>query len=64
MKAMIFQNLVDMYGNIPYSDALKGLNSIAPKFDDQKAVYEDLIKLLDTAITYQSKCVRSECHWF
>jgi hypothetical protein len=51
MKAMVFQNLVDMYGNIPYSDALKGLGSIAPKFDDQKAVYEDLIKLLDTAIT-------------
>jgi hypothetical protein len=51
MKAMVFQNLVDMYGNIPYSDALKGLNSIAPKFDDQKAVYEDLIKLLDSGIT-------------
>jgi hypothetical protein len=51
MKAMIYQNLVDMYGNIPYSDALKGLNSIAPKFDDQKAVYEDLIKLLDSGIT-------------
>jgi len=51
MKAMIFQNLVDLYGNIPYSDALKGLSSIAPKFDDQKAVYDGLIKLLDSATT-------------
>jgi hypothetical protein len=50
MQTMVFQNLVDLYGNIPYTDALKGLNSLAPKFDDQKAVYEDLIKKLDTAI--------------
>ena len=51
MKAYLFGALVDMYGNVPYSDALKGLNSLAPKFDDQKAIYEDLIKVLDTAIT-------------
>lgn len=50
MKAYLFQALVDMYGNVPYSDALKGVGSLAPKFDDQKAIYEDLIKLLDEAI--------------
>lgn len=50
MKAYIFQALVDLYGNIPYSDALKGVGSLAPKFDDQKAVYEGLITLLDQAI--------------
>lgn len=50
MKALLYHQLVDMYGNVPYSDALKGLGSLAPKFDDQKAVYEDLIKLLDEAI--------------
>ena len=26
------------------ADALKGVGSLAPKFDDQKAVYEDLNK--------------------
>ena len=51
MKAMLFQQLVDMYGNVPFSDALKGTASLAPKFDDQKAVYESLIKLLDEAIS-------------
>lgn len=51
MKAYVYQSLVDMYGNVPYSDALKGLGSLAPKFDDQKAVYEGLITLLDGAIT-------------
>jgi hypothetical protein len=50
MKAMLFQQLVDMYGSVPYSDALKGVGSLAPKFDDQKAIYEDLIKSLDDAI--------------
>jgi hypothetical protein len=51
MKAYVTQILVDLYGNIPYSEALKGLGNLAPKFDDQKAIYEDLIKVLDTAIT-------------
>ncbi len=51
MKAYIYQQIVDQYGNAPYTDALKGLGSLGPKFDDQKAIYEDLIKVLDTAIT-------------
>jgi len=51
LKAYVTQILVDLYGNIPYSDALKGTGSLAPKFDDQKTIYEDLIKVLDTAIT-------------
>jgi hypothetical protein len=50
MKALLFQQLVDLYGNIPYTDALQGATILAPKFDDQKAVYESLIKLLDEAI--------------
>lgn len=51
MKAYIMHQVVDVYGNAPYTDALKGVASLAPKFDDQKAIYEDLIKVLDTAIT-------------
>jgi len=51
LKAYTYQIMVDLYGNIPYTDALKGGGSLAPKFDDQKAIYEDLIKVLDTAIT-------------
>jgi hypothetical protein len=51
MKAYIYQMLVDMYGDVPYKDALKGTSALAPKFDAQKDIYEDLIKVLDTAIT-------------
>ena len=50
MKAMLYQQLVDMYGNIPYTEALKGASILAPKFDDQKTVYESLITSLDEAI--------------
>jgi hypothetical protein len=51
LKAYVYQMLVDMYGNVPYTEALKGTSVLAPKFDDQKFIYEDLIKVLDTAIT-------------
>ena len=51
LKAYVMQIIVDIHGNAPYTDALKGSASLAPKFDDQKAIYEDLIKVLDTAIT-------------
>src|SRR5688572_18832490 len=51
LKAYVFQMMVDLYGNVPYTDALKGTASLAPTFDDQKTIYEDLIKVLDTAIT-------------
>ena len=51
MKAYLMQQVVDVYGNVPYNDALKGTASLAPKFDDQKAIYDDLIKVLDTAVT-------------
>ncbi|MGV3560021.1 SusD/RagB family nutrient-binding outer membrane lipoprotein [Larkinella arboricola] len=50
MKAMMFQQLVDLYGNVPYTEALKGGTVLAPKFDDQKTIYESLITLLDEAI--------------
>ncbi|HEY0060395.1 MAG TPA: SusD/RagB family nutrient-binding outer membrane lipoprotein, partial [Flavisolibacter sp.] len=50
MKSYVMQQVVDVYGNAPYSEAFKGAALLAPKFDDQKAIYEDLIKVLDSAI--------------
>ena len=45
-----FELLVDTYNNIPFSDALKGLGSLSPKYDDAKAIYPALANMLDTAI--------------
>lgn len=50
MKAMHFQILVDTYGNIPYSQALLGVGTAQPTYDDAKAVYEDLFKQIDAGL--------------
>jgi len=51
MKAYLIQNLVDLWGNVPYSEAFKATEgNLKPKYDDQKAIYEDLILKLDAAI--------------
>lgn len=51
MQAMLFQRLVDMYNNVPYSQALKLRSYVTPTYDGGQNIYEDLIKKLDTAIT-------------
>lgn len=51
MKVYLFQTLVDTYGNIPYSQALKaGEGILKPTFDDQQTIYEDLVVQLDAAM--------------
>ena len=50
MKAYNYQTLVDLYGNVPYTEALQGTGVSKPKYDDAKAIYDDLGKRMDTAI--------------
>lgn len=50
MKAYNFQTLVDLYGNIPYSEALQGTLKSKPKYDDAKSIYDSLAKKMDEAI--------------
>ena len=51
MKAYIMQNLVDIWGNVPYSQAFGATSGILkPKYDDQKKIYEDLEVKLTAAI--------------
>ena len=53
LKSMLFGNLTDYYGDIPYSDALHGnnLNGEKPAYDTQEAVYKGIIADLETAST-------------
>jgi hypothetical protein len=47
-----FGYLTDTWGDIPYFDALKGDTaggSLAPKYDQQKLIYDDFFKVLDQA---------------
>jgi hypothetical protein len=50
MKAYHFNILVDMYGDIPYSEALQRSLDATPKYDDALTIYEDLIVKLTAAI--------------
>ncbi|HBE43346.1 MAG TPA: SusD/RagB family nutrient-binding outer membrane lipoprotein [Bacteroidales bacterium] len=51
MKAYQYQTLVDVWGNVPYSEALKtGEGILKPKYDDAKTIYEDLVLTLDEAM--------------
>ncbi|MBK6265231.1 SusD/RagB family nutrient-binding outer membrane lipoprotein [Marivirga sp. S37H4] len=52
MKAYYFQMVADLWGDVPYSEALKGVEgNITPGYDDQMAIYTDLIEELDLAIS-------------
>jgi hypothetical protein len=55
MKVYSYQLLVDAYNNIPYTDALKGANSLSPAFDDAASVYADLAVQVDDAISTINK---------
>ncbi|HTF20391.1 MAG TPA: SusD/RagB family nutrient-binding outer membrane lipoprotein, partial [Chryseolinea sp.] len=49
MKAYTFHNLTDIWGAIPYSEALQGNSDFTPKYDDQQFIYEALITELTEA---------------
>lgn len=51
MKAMIFEQITDLYGDIPYFQAGLGhFNDIyEPKYDTQKDIYTDLLKEVSEA---------------
>lgn len=52
LKAYTFQVLVDLYDKVPYSDAFNGKEgNISPKWDNGDVVYDDLIKILDKALS-------------
>jgi hypothetical protein len=50
MKAHNFQILVDVYGNVPYSQALKASSNPTPAYDNGLAIYQNLFRQIDTGI--------------
>lgn len=40
----------NVWGNIPYSEAFVGVSNLTPKYDDQKAIYDTCLALLDRGI--------------
>ncbi len=48
-RAYYFENMTRRVGDIPMTEALKGLDNPSPKYDSQKAVYVQVLKWLDEA---------------
>ena len=48
IKAMVLMDLVDTYGNVPFSEALNAGN-FSPKTDEGASIYAAALKLLDEA---------------
>ncbi len=55
MKAQNYGLLVDLYNNVPYSEALKGAGNITPKYDKGVDVYKDLFRQIDTGMALIQK---------
>ncbi|MEJ7780774.1 MAG: SusD/RagB family nutrient-binding outer membrane lipoprotein [Daejeonella sp.] len=51
LKAYMYQNLVDAFGDLPYTEAQKLTGNVAPKYDDDEQIYKSLITLIDAGIT-------------
>jgi hypothetical protein len=60
MTAYVYQKLVDLYGNVPYSKAFSMTDALgnpaatlnlSPSYDNAQTIYEDLIVQLTNAIT-------------
>ena len=49
MKAWIFQSVTDLWGDVPYSQALLGQENTQPSYDSQQQVYEGLLDDLEAA---------------
>lgn len=50
LMAYSYQNLVDMFGNVPYIESMD-IDNISPKYDDGATIYQDLIRRVDAAVS-------------
>ncbi len=52
LQCVIGAELTEKYGDVPFSEAVQGREgNIFPKYDTQKAIYENLFVMLDKAVT-------------
>lgn len=50
LKAYTFQLLVDVFGDVPYTEAFQGVSNITPKVTEGSVIYLDLISKIDAAL--------------
>jgi hypothetical protein len=57
LSARLYQDVVDIYGDVPYSQAFQNGKYLQPTYDKGKDVYAALQVSLDTAIAYMNSPV-------
>jgi len=55
IKSMLFGMITDLWGDAPYTQALKGAEVVRPVYDDQETIYNGILADLETANTLLSK---------
>jgi hypothetical protein len=50
MKALIFQQLVDCYNDVPYTEAFQGTTKIEPKYDKGSDIYDSIVDQINQAV--------------
>lgn len=51
LQSYTFAVATDLFGDIPYSEALKGNQNLTPAYDKQEAIYQNLIVTIDKGIS-------------
>lgn len=49
-KAYVYSVMTDLWGDIPFSEALKGAENTTPKYDKQQVIYPALIAMIDEGL--------------
>ncbi len=50
IRCYVLMTLVDMYGDIPYTDMLQGNQNLTPRFDNSAFVYKKILQEIDEAV--------------
>lgn len=50
MMALAIGTTTDIWGDVPFSEALKGEDNLTPKYDKQEDIYNKIFELLNSAI--------------
>lgn len=50
LKGFYFWHITDRWGDVPYSEALKGTENLTPAYDTQQSVYNGVIGMLKEAV--------------
>ncbi|TAL62958.1 MAG: SusD/RagB family nutrient-binding outer membrane lipoprotein, partial [Bacteroidetes bacterium] len=57
IQAFTLGTMTDIFGDIPWTEALQGSNNRNPKYDTQQFIYDELFQMLDDAISNLSMSV-------